>query len=324
MMDIIIDTDPAMGTLGGDPEDGFAIMLALQSPELNVRAITVVHGNTPLHNGYSNAVHLLELMGQTDIPVAPGLSRPIMPYRGYGTLRKQEQFGPWKDPLKAERQAVDLLVDTVLNNGAEPVTIVTIGPLSNVAAAILCEPRFAPSVHELVMMGGAATVPGNSTPAAEFNFFADPEAASIVFNAGIPLVMVGLDVCHQTEMTPASVASIGDAAPLARFVSESCADWLDIRRTIVGAPFHLYDSLSIAVAFQRDLVETESCWVDIETTGRLTSGQSVAYLSPYTRRAVDGKENCRVCLKVDAARFARLFEERVLGPLRDGTLSRLT
>lgn len=314
-MELLIDTDPAMGNSGGDPEDGLALILALRSPEVQVKAVTVVFGNIPLAPAYSNAVNLLQVMGREDIPVAPGFARPLMPGREYRFPWAQEQFVAQLDPGSAPHHAVDVIVSTVLES-TSGVTLVAIGPLTNIAAAIQREPRIVERAARLVIMGGAARVPGNITPCAEFNIWSDPEAAAIVFNSGLRIKMVGLDACNQTRLDPARTEALGTASPLAKLVHDSVAPWRELRRREFGGePIRLYDSLALAATIKPELVRTEPCWVDVETKGTLTSGQTVAYLDPITKQWVGDKVNCDVWLGLDTAGFEALFTERVLEPL---------
>jgi inosine-uridine nucleoside N-ribohydrolase len=322
---IIIDTDPAMGSAGGDPEDGFAILLALHSPELLVEGLTVVQGNVPVDHGYANAIHLLERLGRRDVPVCSGMAQPLDPGRRAqrawleqrGTL---ERLVPPVTPAAGDPHAVDFLIQTVREN-PDAITLVTIGPLSNVAAALEREPCLARTIPRLILMGGAANVPGNITPAAEFNLWADPEAACRVFESGIPISMVGLDVCEQTHLDEDVVRQLA-AAPseLARFVARAVQPWIELRRNVFAASdLHLYDSLAVAVAFRPDLVRTREAFVAVETAGSHTAGATVAYLNPILRAAWTQREpNAEVALEVKGAEFEALFGERVIAPLARG------
>lgn len=320
-INIIIDTDPGMGTLGigsQDPEDGFAIMLALRSPEVNVKAVTIVHGNVPVPNSYSNAVHLLKLLGRPDIPVAPGLTEPILKRPQIKefpkTRTKGRQIAPFKDPRKAPVHAVDLIIKTIMEN-PEPISIVAIGPLSNVAAAILREPLLVEKTQNVIVMGGAFKTPGNITPVAEYNIWADPYAASIVFKSGIPITVVGLDVCHQTMVVPRELQPLGNSL-LANFVRESVQPWFDFAKTAGREGFHLYDSLALAVSFIPELVKMEPAWVEIETISPLTAGQTVAWFGHLKDVWIGNKSNCMACTGLIANdKFASVFNERVLKPL---------
>ena len=203
-MDVLNDTDTGMGTLGSDPDDGLAIALALASPEVRVRAITCVMGDVPLSHVYANAAHLLQVLGRTDVPLAAGAERPLLhrrdPLRWLAERAAYERVTPAAEPSPGDPRAVALIVQTA--NTSDGLTIIAIGPLTNVAAALVAEPALADRLERVVIMGGAFEVPGNVTPTAEFNVFMDPEAAQIVLDAGVRPVLVGLDVCHRTQLAP--------------------------------------------------------------------------------------------------------------------------
>jgi inosine-uridine nucleoside N-ribohydrolase len=175
-MDLLIDTDPAMGTLGCDPEDCLAIAMALASPEVSVRAITCVQGNVPVRHSYANAAYLLSLLGRTDVPLAAGHERPLL--NGREQLRwLAETDGyarviPTARPPYPQPRAVELILDTA--RASDGLSIVALGPLTNLAAALLADPALVDRVGTLTVMGGAFEEPGNITPTAEFNFLCDP------------------------------------------------------------------------------------------------------------------------------------------------------
>jgi inosine-uridine nucleoside N-ribohydrolase len=322
-MRIIIDTDPAMGSKGGDPEDSFAIMLALNSPEVTVEGVTVVQGNVPVSHGYPNARYLMELMGRTDVPVLSGVELPLNLDRKtqvdwLGRRGQLPSIVPARAPEPGEPSAVDFIIETVRENPGE-ITLVTIGPLTNIAAALQREPALASDAARIVSMAGAAVVPGNITPAAEFNVWADPEAAAIVFESGIPITMVGLDVCHETHLRLETMERVGQGgSDLARFAAEAVTPWMEFRAKTGGeADLHLYDSLAVAAAFRPDFLTCEESYVAIETEGRLTQGETVAHLGLLLKLAqARGREpNAQVALAVDAAGFEAFFEERVIEPM---------
>ena len=317
---VIIDTDPAMGSKGGDPEDSFAILLALNSPEVEVIGVTVVQGNVPVDHGYPNAVHLLELVGCRDVPVLAGVELPMNPSRkkqieGLERRREMPRLVPRREPAPGDPHAVDFLIQSVLDSPGE-ITLVTIGPLTNVGTALMRAPEIAGKVAGLVAMAGAATVPGNVTPSAEFNVWADPEAADIVFRAGLPLTMVGLDVCEQTHLRFATIERVARGeSELARFVAEAVTPWMEFRQRVGGeADLHLYDSLAVATAFRPDFVRVEDCRVAIETEGRLTQGETVT-LRGRLLQTSRHEANARVALDVDAEGFEAFFCERVIDPI---------
>ncbi len=318
-MRVLIDTDPAMGSLGGDPEDGFAILLALNSPELTVDGITVVAGNVPVDKGYSNAVHLLVMAGRNEVPVYRGAAGPVSPKRTAQIrwLEKRgelEQISPAASPPNGEADAAEFMVRHVLDSPGE-ITLIAIGPLTNVALALRREPRFAQSVSRIVMMAGAAKVSGNVTPSAEFNCWMDPEAAAEVFASGIEITMVGLDVCEQTHLREEPLFELRhSSSPLGRFVGTAALPFIAWRRRFSASDdLHLYDSLAVATAFRPEILTLEPAWVAIETAGSHTAGETVVWLNPVLRK----EPNARVGLSLDSAAFETLFEQRVIAPMRE-------
>jgi inosine-uridine nucleoside N-ribohydrolase len=318
-MDVLIDTDPGMGTLGSDPEDSLAITMALASPEVTVRAITCVQGNVPVRHSYANAAQLLELLGRTDIPLAAGAERPLLGSSRPGPLRwlaerdGSDRVLPAARPPYPEPRAVELILRSARES--DGLTIIAIGPLTNVAAALVADPGLGDRLERVVVMGGAFEVPGNVTPTAEFNFFMDPEAAQIVLASGLRPVLVGLDVCHQTHLTSRQLATTGFTTDLGRFVQRACASWLPAGGDAEGP--HLYDTLAVAGAFRPELLTLEPAFVQIETASEALAGTSVAWLPgrPSTWSRPDGGDNALVATGVDVAGFDALFGERVLSRL---------
>jgi inosine-uridine nucleoside N-ribohydrolase len=319
-MRMIIDTDPAMGTLGGDPEDSFAIMLALNSPEVTVEGITIVQGNVPAEKGYSNAHHLLSLLDRQDVPLRRGCLRPMNAQRTTQiTFLEQryatEQITPMLEPKGTDADAVSFLIDTVLSSPGE-ITLVTIGPLTNVATAVQQSAEFACALKNIVMMGGTAECAGNISPSAEFNYWQDPDAADIVFRSGADLTMVGLDVCHQTHLHPSQVEECAShGTPLGQFVQASSAPWFQIMAGASGSgALHLYDSLAMAVAMDPSLVTLEDSYVEVEVGAGPAQGMSVSYHKAFQRMIFNHPNiNAKVALAVKADTFTELFRERVLG-----------
>ena len=215
-MKIIIDTDPGQ-------DDAAAIMLALGSPELEILGLTIVAGNVPLDLTTRNALMICELSGRLDVKVFSGAKGPLIGPQvtaehahGKSGLDGPDIFKP--SITLQPRYAPDFLVETILKEDEKTVTLCPIGPLTNIALALKLEPRIAPRIKQIVLMGGGYFAQGNITPSAEFNIFADPEAAKIVFNCGAPIIMMPLDVTHQILTTKARVEKIqavGNTASLA-------------------------------------------------------------------------------------------------------------
>jgi purine nucleosidase len=210
--------------------------------------------------------------------------------------------------------AAEFICRTVLDAPGE-VTVVAIGPLTNIAAAIEAEPDVATAMASLVIMGGTVAVPGNVTPAAEFNIWMDPEAAGIVFGSGAPITMVGLDVCHQTSFDRDRAARFRrSGSPLAGFVADAAESWIDVREQLFPEheALHLYDTLAVAAAIEPDLLQTRVALVEVETSDGPAQGMTVTYLNDALRQLLTGRDpNAAVAVGVESARFAARFDERV-------------
>ncbi len=303
---IILDCDPGQ-------DDAIAILLALGSPEeIELLAVTAVAGNVPLALTEKNARKVLELARRSDIPVYKGCHRPLVQtletaeyVHGATGLNGVELPEPVL-PL-AKGHAVDALIDIVMSAPAKSITLCPVGPLTNVAMAILKEPEFAKRLQAIVLMGGAIGL-GNVTPAAEFNIYVDPHAAKVVFDSGVKLTMLGLDVTHKVLVnrprleairalgTPVGLAAAGLVDFFNRFDSE--------RYAADGAPLH--DPCVIAYLIDPTLFSGKDCHVAIETEGSSKGRTNVDWF-PRERRAA----NAMVINAVDADRFFTLLTERL-------------
>lgn len=274
MRHFIIDTDTAS-------DDAVALVMALRYPDVQVEAITVVAGNVPLDMGVQNALYTVELCGATT-PVYRGMEKPLM--RSLDTaqlVHGQDGMGdiglPLSGRVPAEGHAVDVLVETI-NRFAGDIILVTLGPLSNVAAALLRDPSIAHKVTRCVIMGGTGQGYGNVTPVAEYNIWADPEAARIVFESGLPLVMAGWDISYKyavfNEADTAAIRAIG--TPLARFSMDiqATVDAFAKKETHLEG-FDLPDPIAMAVALEPDLATYHRLHVDVETGDGLCRGQTI-------------------------------------------------
>jgi purine nucleosidase len=302
---IVIDTDP--GT-----DDAVAILLALASPELEVLGLAAVAGNVPLALGGRNARAICELAGRADVPVYAGCSRPLARplltaehvhgASGLGRLVLPEPGAPLRTV-----HGVDFLIETVLREPPHSVALCALGPLTNIAMALVKAPEIAGRVTELVLMGGASRELGNVTPAAEFNIYVDPQAADIVFASGVPIVMIPLDVTHRVLSTPRHVAPI---RALANRSGAAVADLLtsaeDARGRFADGP-PLHDPCVIAYLLAPELFEGSMVNVAVETTSALTLGMTVVDWWGMSGRT----PNARVLHGIDADGFYALLAERV-------------
>jgi inosine-uridine nucleoside N-ribohydrolase len=319
---IIIDTDPAMGTKGGDPEDCFAIMMALNSPELEVLGITAVQGNVPVERGYSNAHYLINHF-KRDIPIRSGPSNAFDDLRNKDRIwlsqrEEMEQIAPIVSKPTDEEDAADFIYKTATEHSGE-LELITIGPLTNIAIALQRYKDFNNHIKKITMMAGAAKTPGNITPSAEFNVWADPEAADEVFQSGIPLIMIPLDVCHQTRMSRDELIDIGkNDHPFCQFVKESVDPWINIRSDLISdAGLHLYDSLAMASLIDDDILSYKQAFVRTETSGSLTSGETVCeFNESILGQIMKPKPNTEVALELDVEGFNKIFQHRVVDYLK--------
>jgi uridine nucleosidase len=309
---IIIDTDPGI-------DDAMAILLAFQSPELEVVGLTTIFGNVHTQLATQNALRLTELAGRPEVPVAPGADAPLLVPLDYAAdfVHGQDGFGnlnlpaPQGQPLN--QTAAEFIIETVMANPGQ-ITLVPIGPLTNLALALTLEPRLAQNVAEVVIMGGAATVNGNVTPAAEANIIHDPHAADVVFTAGWPVVMVGLDVTMKTVMSRAYFEELNAAAtPLSRFIYQSSQFYQAFHRSYAGLDgSHTHDPSAVAYLIDPGLFTTASGPIRVVTEGIATG------LTLWDHRQHWPGDNAwvnrppvKVCLDVDSDRLLALFKARI-------------
>jgi purine nucleosidase len=304
---IIIDTDPGQ-------DDAAAIMLALGSPELDILGITTVAGNVPLERTSTNARIILEFCSRPEVKVFAGADRPIARplitaehVHGKTGLDGPELHEP-QMPLQAQH-AVDFIVETLKREPAGTVTLCTLGPLTNIALALKKAPEIAGRVRELVMMGGGFFEGGNITPAAEFNVYVDPEAAAAVFKAGIPIVMMPLDVTHKVLTLKSRVEklrAIGSRPAKALVEMLDFFERFDVEKYgSDGGPLH--DPTVIAYLLKPELFAGRNCNVEVETASPLTVGMTVVDWWQVTGR----NHNALVMKDVDADGFFTLLTERV-------------
>lgn len=272
---VIIDTDPGI-------DDAFALLLAMRSPELQIEAITPVAGNVPLDLTLPNALRMVEIAERTDIPVAAGARNPMVRRlvtaayaHGENGLGGAVFPEPTTKPVK--ETAAQIICDVVRKYPGE-VTLITIGPLTNIGAALASDPELAGKIRGVVMMGGSLSG-GNITPAAEFNIYVDPEAARIVFQSGIPITMVGLDVTRKTSLTDEHVrqlsASKSRVSQAAAKIARSAIDHNRAQGFLIGPNMH--DSLAMTAFLDPSILTFENYYIDVEVNGELTAGQTLGY-----------------------------------------------
>jgi inosine-uridine nucleoside N-ribohydrolase len=322
---IILDTDPGV-------DDAMAIFLALRSPELKVEAITPVSGNVPLSMTLPNALRLIEIANRADVPVAAGAATPLVRrlitakyVHGNNGLGGVEFPEPKLQPVAAS--AAELIRRIVRANPGE-ITIVAVGPLTNIATVLKEDPSLATLIKGIVVMGGSLSG-GNITPSAEFNFYVDPEAARIVFDAGVPVTMVGLDVTHKVLLREEHIKALEAAQnPVSQAAAKIMrATFNRMRKGNDATVVAMHDPLTVAHLIDPTILTLKDYYVQIETTGELTAGESVGYERAPVRRsppmdtglpatdagdgAVELKPNSKVAVEVDSDKFFKLFLPRL-------------
>ena len=307
---IVIDCDPGH-------DDAVAILLAHGNPEIDLVAITTVAGNQTLDKVTWNARSLATLAGITGVPVAAGCDRPllrdaIVAEEIHGTTGLDGTTLPEPTVELDPRHGVDVIIDTIMDADASEITLVPTGPLTNIAVAVRRAPHIVSRVREVVLMGGAYTR-GNVTPAAEFNIAVDPEAAAIVFAAGWPLTMVGLDLTHQALATAevrARIAAIG--TPPARAIGDLLEFFRVAYLADQGMPAPpVHDPCAVARVIDPSVMTVEEAVVTVETQGRFTSGMTVTNFRGRPANAL-------VATTLDVPRFWDLVVDALtaIGPVR--------
>lgn len=302
---VIIDCDPGH-------DDAIALLLAFSSEKLDVRAVTTVAGNQTIEKTFNNALKVLSFAG-IDVEVSRGAEKPLI--RELQTAPEVHGDsgldGPELPPATIKpstRSAVETIVD-VLNKSSEKVTLIPTGALTNIAQVFLTHPEVKDKIDRISLMGGAC-YGGNWTPAAEFNILVDPEAASIVFNSGIPITMCGLDVTHRAQIYKNEIEEIrGIGNKVAVMVAELLDFFGKFHEAVNdkfgfdGSPLH--DPVAVAWVINPNLITTKSCHVDIETKGEFTTGCTVVDYNDVLNKP----KNVDVALDIDREGFIKMLYE---------------
>lgn len=314
---MIIDTDTAS-------DDAVAIMMALQTPDIEVEAITIVGGNMPVDQGSINARYTVELCGK-NVPVYNGADQPLTRevYRAYFFHGPDGMGGMNYQTTRpvAEGHAVDVLIDTIKANPG--IILVPLGPLTNVALALAKAPEIVRNVSRCVVMGGAACTVGNITPAAEYNIWCDPEAARMCFRSGLPIEMVGWELCRgEANLTDEDMRFCKEVinTPLAHFAVDCNISALQTNRNWLGDPgLGLPDPVAMAIAIDPTICTRSSKhYVDVECDGTFTRGMTVVDQLDVTMHETANVEMWRpfrekgapwttVCWEIDAKRWKDLL-----------------
>lgn len=297
---IIIDTDPGI-------DDAVALAIALFNEQLDVRMITTVHGNVSLEKVTYNALRLMKFYDKK-VPIAKGADRPLIAdiidasdIHGE-TGMDGYNFEEPDNELLLDKHAVNAMYDEIMSSN-EKITIVPIGPLTNIALLLRLYPEVKEKVEEIILMGGSTTR-GNASVMAEFNIYADPEAAKIVFSSGLPIVMAGMDVGQNALVYPEDSAQLKD-------MNHTGNMFYHLFKKYRGGSFNqglkMYDSCAIAYLLEPDLFETADTFVDIELQGKYTRGATIVDLQNYLNQ----KSNVKVCTDIDAEGFKNWFMENI-------------
>ncbi|WP_424236793.1 nucleoside hydrolase [Bhargavaea ginsengi] len=296
MKKLLLDVDTGI-------DDAIALLLAAKESELI--GVTTVNGNTSLDNATVNTLKVLSLIGREDIPVVRGADRPLLrePHfeaRVHGDDGIGGALGDMEPGTPAEGFAPDFIIEQAEKHKGE-LTLVLLAPLTNMALAVRKEPRLKDWLKEVVIMGGALDTPGNITPKAEFNIFVDPEAAKVVFQAGLPVTLVGLDVTEKTLLDEPHVREMAGNAE-GEFIREATVQYMNRYEEMTGSrACSMHDPLAVGVALDRSFVRTERLYVDVEVDSSLCDGQTVCDFNKVTGH----EPNMDVCLGVEGERFIR-------------------
>jgi purine nucleosidase len=320
---IIIDTDPALGVPNADIDDGLAIALALTSPEISVEGITIVNGNSKLETGVQCALYLLERLGREDVGVYAGADRPLVK----NVDDVHELYAPHLGSARVELphttrtperlHAANYIVETVMANPGE-ITVVAIGPMTNVALALALEPRIAQAAREFVLMVGSATnYAHNVTTVGDFNAFVDPEALQRVLDSGAKIRTVGIDQTSRVRMTCDHVRTLrANGSAFATWVADCAEQWIDfLHQAWPNRPEHadgcfLHDPLTVAALLGREILTWEPARVDVECAAGLARGLVVVDRSLALAPAPPA--NAEVAVDTDVDAFTTLFMQRLL------------
>jgi purine nucleosidase len=315
---VVIDSDP--GT-----DDALAILLAVYSPELDVKGISIVAGNVTADMGFDDALRVLSLVNRCDIPVAKGAEHPLLQRLVTGTYWNGANGlgGAETPPSKCQgdrRFGPDLIIDLVHKYPNE-LTIIPIGPLTNIALAVRKDPSIVPLVKGVVLMGGSISG-GNVNGAAEYNIYQDPEAASIVFNAGWPITMVGLDVTEKAAIVPGDANRLDqNAGPVSKFAATVARYQISIGEA--GGAGAVHDALAVGAVVDPTLIRIKFLRVDVETGGEFARGETVANRFGTVEKNVPSGDhwdtvgltkiqpNVHVAVEVDGRRFIDLLVTRL-------------
>jgi purine nucleosidase len=313
---IILDTDPGI-------DDSLAILLALASPEISLEGLSVVHGNSSTAQGTVNALSVLELAKASHVPIHRGCELPLVqPSLLAPETHGDHGIGYAKLPAPQTKPQIqkgsDFLIEKIMSMPGE-ITLVCIGPLTNVALAIRQEPRVVENVKEVFIMGGAIRHEGNTTPLAEFNTFVDPHAAHIVFHSKMPITLTPLDVTYQCIFSKNDLNRLLKInSPITKFIADATRFYMEFHdeyQKIDGCVIN--DPMTLALTLMPEICEYQELYVDVDLSGGVSMGNTFADFYHMTGKPA----NMKVALGVRPRDFMEMFLERMEKLAREASLS---
>jgi purine nucleosidase len=303
---IILDTDPGI-------DDSLAILLALASPEVVLKGISTIHGNVSAEQVTKNALSILELSNASHIPVYKGCDLPLVkesllsPETHGSTGLGYAKLPEPKTQLQSQHGS-DFMIEQIMSHPKE-ITLVAIGPLTNIALAIRKEPRIVENVKEVFIMGGAIQSPGNTTALAEFNTYVDPHAAHIVFHSGMPMILTPLDVTYECIFLKEDLARLQKIdSPITKFISDATRFYMEFHdeyQKIDGCAIN--DPMTLALTFMPEICDLQELAVDVDITPGVGLGNTFADFYNYEKK----KPNMKVAMSVRSRVFMELFLKRM-------------
>lgn len=327
---VILDTDPGI-------DDALAMLLAIISPEIRLHGVTVTGGNCPMRDGWHNARAVLSMAQRHDIPVCAGVADPLLrpaftAAETHGASGLGYAVLPPATHETTQTHAVDFIIETIMAHPGD-VSLVPVAPLTNIALAIRKEPKIVSAVREVIIMGGAVRVDGNTTSLAEFNFYVDPHAAHIVMQSGMPITLVPWDITRDVMLYQHHIDQLLTIqSPVSRFVADATRFYLEFHQASFGvAGCAINDPVALALTFWPELAQTTAVHIDVEHTSELTMGKSlITYVGDTTHAPRDTditgfnrqlgrwqsmhrpQANARLVTEFDHEQFIARFVERMM------------